>query len=134
MISPSHAIAGAAIYTAIFGLSWQSALIGSFIGASPDLIDWAGASLGLWPRWKVYTWWHHNVWAFILSMILIAPLPHIIFDKFVHRPVLPKAGTDPFFDEIMWHWPFGIKLSRQRIFWLQGELMNLFFALWVFTL
>ena len=115
-------------------------LLGFFLGTAPDTVDWLVWQLckipwimkytGVYPRWdRIYHWWHHHPVALFISALLVAPLPHVLSDKSVHPPILAHKGDDPKMDEIVWHWPFGINLSRHDIMWLQGEKAQFYFTI-----
>ena len=128
----THGLAGAALMLALFnptplsGTFWALLIYGLIAGSAPDTLDWFMAELKLVPRYSsIYGWWHHSGLALLISVILIAPLPHVLGDKFIHVPVLPRKGENPYMDEILIQKPFG--LSRHDIIWLLGELMMFLF-------
>ena len=96
-------------------------ILGFILGISPDTLDWLLAKLGLIERWTLYNWFHDTIYGFIVCFILLAPFPHVVLDKLVHLPVLPRKGTNPFMDELIL-----LNTSRRRIIYLTGEAMVLF--------
>lgn len=123
MFSISHAITGAVVYMAIFGWRLDAAIFGAVFGSLPDTSDWIVWKLGLAERWGVvYNWWHRTWGGLILSALLIAPLPHILFDKFVHWPFIHKL--EPYMVEKV----VG-KYTRYQVWWFFGEIANFFFTL-----
>jgi hypothetical protein len=133
----NHALTGAALMLALaklfFGsLSpvtfWVLLVYGLIAGSLPDTLDWflwfiSGKKL---QRWAItYGWFHKTKMGHLVSALLIAPLPHVLGDHFIHPPVLANKGTDPYGDEILIEKP--IKLSRHDILWLLGELMMFLF-------
>lgn len=124
----THAITGAALMLALFGpvpgsaAFWALLIYGLIAGSLPDTLDWFMAKVSFYPRYSsIYGWWHHTKLALLVSLILIAPLPHILGDKFIHNPVLPRKGENPFMDEVLIQKP--LVLTRHDILWLLGELM-----------
>lgn len=125
----THGIVGASVYVNVFGWSWESFVAGFIIGTIPDTLDWVLAKFNYIERWTLYNRFHKTWEGLIVSAILIAPLPHVLADRFVHPPVLPEKGTDAYMDQIIW-----CKLSRHDIIWLAGELQQLFLAAFLFAL
>jgi hypothetical protein len=126
MNSISHGISGAAIYLLLFSpaILWPT-LIGFLLGSLGDTLDWICAKLGWSKRYgPIYFWFHHTWGGALFALFTIAPIPHFLFDKFLHSPVIPVAPHS-FMEEIIVQKP--IVLSRRWIIWLLGELALGFF-------
>ena len=95
-------------------------IVGAILGGAPDTFDWIAWKLGLLPRWWLYGIMHHSRLVVWIEIILIAPGLHVLFDRLIHDPVIPRE--DPVYDAEMWN-VFGLKLRRRDIHWLTGEVM-----------
>ena len=131
----SHGISGAAIYLLLFShgaFLWFPALLGFLLGSLGDTSDWVAFKLGWSTRYgPVYYWFHRTKWGFLYALLTLAPLPHFLFDVFVHQPVIPLA-PDAEMDAIIVQKP--IVLSRRGIIWILGEialtLFNILLIIW----
>jgi hypothetical protein len=137
----THALTGAALMVALFPQYLGYAIVyGLIAGSIPDSLDWllwwlSSKEWMRWlfpkplPRWAItYGWFHHTLAGHLISLLLIAPFPHVMGDHLIHPPVLPRKGENIFLDEIIVDIKF-LKLSRHDIFWCTGELAMVLFAI-----
>ena len=141
----THGVVGAGLFALIFGFSLESAVAGFILGGVPDTLDWFlwWISSRKWmgwlfskplERWGItYGWFHHSWLGLLVSTILIAPLPHILHDKFVHPPVLARKGEGDELDTPIYK-IFGTELSPHDMLWLGGELQQVYLAALLFAL
>lgn len=132
----NHALTGAALMLALFspipGSTWFWLLLvyGLIAGSLPDTLDWllwvlSGKKL---QRWRItYGWFHQTKMGHLVSALLIAPLPHVLGDHFIHPPALFNKGDDAVMDQIIVFRP--VKLSRHDVMWLLGELAMFLFCI-----
>lgn len=97
-------------------------VIGGLLGSAPDTVDWVGSKLKLWPCWWMYVIMHHQRVVVFIECLLIFPGLHLLFDKFLHYPVIPRAGMSADYDMELFTL-FGKSIKRRDIHWLTGELM-----------
>lgn len=132
----SHGYAGAVAYVGICQLTgvdggWVAPVAGAVLGSGPDTFDWVLAKLGIIERWKLYVWWHHSTAALVLSLILVAPAIHILIDRLIHSPVIPRPeevagwpeGRIEVIRYVFFKWEFFIHLKRRDVLWATGEVM-----------
>jgi hypothetical protein len=132
----SHGYAGAVAYVGICQLAgidgtWIAPAAGAVLGSAPDTFDWVLSKLGITERWKLYVWWHHSTAALILSLILVAPAIHILIDRLIHSPVIPRPEEAARWPEeriivleyVFFRWAFYINMKRRDVLWTTGEIM-----------
>jgi hypothetical protein len=117
-----HSLSGAALMLAISGAPLPI-VYGLLMGGLPDTLDWLLFKIFKTPRWAVYTWFHGTRMGFLVSVLLIVPALHLIFDRLSHPPLLARKGENSYMDEVLIERP--IKLTRHDLFWLEGELLLL---------
>jgi hypothetical protein len=125
-----HAFMGAAAYATLnhqfgLGLDVAAPVVGAIFGSAPDTIDWVGYRFKWWPRWWLYGILHFWKPALIVEALLIAPGLHtIVFDPWIHPPILPRGGDSADYDAEMFQL-FGKPIARRDIHYMTGEV-----ALW----
>jgi hypothetical protein len=141
----THGIVGASVFAVLFGFGFWPIVLGFILGSLPDTLDWClwWLSGRPWMRWLfpkelerwgiTYGWFHHTTSGLIVSALLVAPLPHVLHDHFVHPPVLARKGEGDELDNVIVR-VFGLELSAHDILWLGGELQQLYLAAFLFVL
>jgi len=128
----NHGISGAAIYALLFHHILWLVVLGFVLGSLGDTLDWIAFKLGWSTRYgPIYHWFHTSWMGSLFALLTVAPLPHFLFDKFLHEPVIPIA-PDTVMETIIIHKP--IVLSRRWIIWSLGEialaLFNILLIIW----
>lgn len=123
----THGYAGATAYVVIsstLGVSlgpWP-AIAGAILGSGPDVIDWIGWKLGLWPHKWLYMLLHYRKWIIWTQILLVAPGLHVLFDKLTHFPWVPEPGTSPDYDKLVAR--IGrLRLSRRDLQMIELEVL-----------
>jgi hypothetical protein len=150
----THGYAGAVAYIGICRLAgvdggWVAPTAGGILGSAPDTLDWILARGREWPkwlgfiersrfnriglidRWSLYVWWHHSTAALLISLILIAPGIHILVDRLIHSPVIPRKEEEKLWPEemvtVIDYSILGLRIQfdagRRNVLWATGELM-----------
>lgn len=128
----NHGISGAALYILLFHFGFWAVVLGFILGSLGDTADWVAYKLGWSTRYgPIYNWFHFTWGGALFALLTVAPLPHFLFDKFLHQPVIPVA-PDPEMEAIIVQKP--IILSRRWIIWILGEialaLFNVLLIIW----